>query len=82
MCDPDSDLLDSRTDGWCWIIYEQPKNRRVFGCIFRECFQLWSASKSIPLGACVDVARSYIVLALGLLLLNCFRSGIGGGIVP
>ena len=46
------------------------------------CFQLWSASKSIPLGAGRDVARSYITLAFGLLTLNCLRGGIGGGIVP
>ena len=41
-----------------------------------------SASKSIPLGAGIDVARSYIALAFGLLILNCLRGGIGGGIVP
>jgi len=40
-----------------------------------------SASKSIPQGAGIDVARSYIALVLGLLLLNCLRGGIGGGIV-
>ena len=60
-------------------IYDRPKNRRVFDCIFWVCFQLWSASKSIPLGAGVDVARSYIALALGLLLLNsCLRCGLVG----
>ena len=36
-----------------------------FGCV-----SLWSASKSIPHGA-----------AFGLLILNCLRGGIGGGIV-
>ena len=51
-------------------------------CVCWVCFQLWSASKSIPLGAGIDVARSYIALALGLLLLNCLRGGIGGGMVP
>ena len=30
----------------------------------------------------IDVAHSYIALALGLLILNCLRGGIGGGIVP
>ena len=34
------------------------------------------------LGAGRDVARSYIILAFGLLTLNCLRGGIGGGIVP
>ena len=36
-----------------------------------------SASKIIPLGAGIDVARSYIALAFGLLILNCLRGGIG-----
>ena len=62
-------------------IYEWPKNRRAVGCDFWVYFQLLSASKSIPQGAGIDVARSYIALALGLLLLNCLRGGIGWGIV-
>ena len=74
----------------CWIevidgvgaIYERPKNRCVVGCVRWVCFQWWSASKSIPLGAGRDVARSYIALAFGRLGLNCLRGGIGGGIVP
>ena len=41
-----------------------------------------SASKSIPHGAGIDVAHSYIALAFGLLILNCLRGGIGGGILP
>jgi len=55
------------------------KNCRVVDCVFWVCFQLWSASNSIPLGAGIDVARSYIALALGLLIFNCLRGGIGGG---
>ena len=36
-----------------------------------------------PQGAGIDVARSYIALALGrLLILNCLWVGIGGGMVP
>jgi hypothetical protein len=65
--------------------YEWPKNRRVIDCVFWICFQMLSASiSSIPqgAGAGIDVARLYIALAFGLLILNCLRGGIGGGILP
>ena len=51
-------------------------------CVFWISFQLLSASISIPQGAGIDVAHLYIALAFGLLVLNCLRGGIGGGILP
>ena len=51
-----------------------------FGCV-SNC-SLLPKVKSTPLGAGIDVACSYIALVLGLLILNCLRGGIGGGIVP
>ena len=51
-------------------------------CVFWISFQLLSASISIPQGAGIDVAFSYIALAFGLLVLNCLRGGIGGGVLP
>jgi hypothetical protein len=55
----------------------------VVDCVFWISFQLLSASISIPQGAGIDFACSYIALAFyGLLVLNCLRGGIGGGILP
>jgi hypothetical protein len=57
----------------------------VVDCVFWISFQLLSASISIPQGAGIDidVALSYIALAFGLLVLNnCLRGGIGGGVLP
>ena len=51
-------------------VWECPKNCR--GRVVFE-FQWWSAVCRMPSGDGKVVARSYMSLALGLLILNCFR---------